>query len=361
MRLFIFCFLLSAHVFATELRTFDFYKQNFSLLSIDLDKIENLNKENSSDDLKNAIDDMGILKKHFDSISNSLELDVLLSAAQKNGWMNVLRKTKELSSSCEEPSFNIELCKSGAEELLNFSQSSNLSLGNKDFIKKFLTSFIVQISTQKVVNPTFIEKFNKDMVSANFEFNNRLNTVKTKEIPSLEYSSSFEAASIPTKNIRYSEFVAVVSVFSAALLMILVFMHFSNKKIIKNFYVKLFTVAQKRNIQLKIFGNLPTSETKFLKIFQTPLLNTIYLSKSVSNKAQINLKMKDKRISVEIHYDTSRSIQQVIGLEKEKAFKESLKVLQDMVKMNSGEFLYMNHFNSFGDIVQSGIIIHLPS
>jgi hypothetical protein len=361
MRLILVCLILSTNVFAGELSTFDFYKKSLSLLSSDLEKIENLNKEKSSDELKAAIDDMSILKKYFALLSSPLKLDLLLSTAQANGWMNVLRKTKELSNSCEQTDVIIELCKTNTEELLSFSQSSNLSVGNKVFIKKFLTSYIVQINALEVINPAFIQKFNNDIDGANRELNSRLNPVKAEASPSLKIAPTPDAVSISTKKLRYSEYIIFASILCMIFFMILIFKNFSSKKIIKNFYAKLFTVAKKNNVHLRIFGHLPISQVNFLKIFQTPILNTIYLSRSVSNKAQINFKKKDKSISFEIHYDTSRSIQQVIGLEKEKAFEESLKVLQDMTKMNSGEFLYMNHFNSFGDIVRSGVIINLPN
>ncbi|MBY0415792.1 MAG: hypothetical protein K2Q18_16580, partial [Bdellovibrionales bacterium] len=133
------------------------------------------------------------------------------------------------------------------------------------------------------------------------------------------------------------------------------------EQMVKEFYTLLFTLSKKANIQLKVFGKLTSSEAKLIKGIQLPFLNSLYLSRAVANKSEVRFKTKKNNIvSIEVNYLSSRSIQNVMSLPKESAFKESMEKLQIGIESIGGEFVISNRFNSFGELIQSSMLIHLP-
>lgn len=361
MRFLLVLILLSFNANANTIGTFDKYKGNFDLLNQDIKRMESVQQKNSNALAAEMLKDMIVFKSHFDYIASPLSLADLNQDAKDNGWSNLQRMSGELQSVCEGAGQSLAGCKAGLEQIRLLAFNSKLSAENKDSIYSFIDDYILQIKAFEIVNPTFIARFNK-----NAEVINTKIQAATKKVVETE------SAVAPVERIPATELIAEDIVltkthyffFILAISFIMIAAHFyrnfRNQKTVTTFYSKLFTLAKKSNIQLRVFGSLTTAHVALVKKIQLPFLNSVYLSRAVSNNAQVKFKNKKNNVSIEVSFITSRSLQNVMDMPKEKAFKESVEALQAAVESDGGEFVYSNRFNSLGELVQSSLVLHMP-
>lgn len=362
MRLFILLSLISFGVSAETIRTFEKYKNNFELLNHDISRMESVLQKNNNSLAADMLKDMTTLKLQFDHVTNPLSLTDLAQDAQDHGWMNLQRMAKELAPACDSSSAaNTAACKTGLDQIRSFAFNSKLSPENKDSIYSFLDDYTVQMKAFEVINAGFIARFNKNAAA----INTKIEEASKKQTTSVAISSSAPAVTGTTaiaNDLQRSK--AEYFFFVLALGIILYGANYlrnlKNEKTVNSFYSKLFTLAKKSNIQLRVFGNLTTTHVSLVKKIQLPFLNSVYLSRAVSNNAQVKFKNKKNNVSIEVSFTTSRSLQNVMEMPKEKAFKESVEALQTAVESDGGEFVYSNRFNSLGELVQSSLILHMP-
>jgi hypothetical protein len=362
MRLFILLSLISFGVSAETIRTFEKYKNNFELLNHDISRMEGVLQKNNNTLAAEMLKDMTTLKLQFDHIANPLSLNDLAQDAQDHGWMNLQRMSKELAPACETSAAqNTAACKSGLSQMRSFAFNSKLSAENKDSIYSFLDDYSAQMKAFEVITPAFIARFNKNSAAINAkieEATKKLTPPVALTAKSEEVSGTTAIANdLDRSKTEYFFFVLALGVilYGANFLR-----NLKNEKTVNSFYSKLFTLAKKSNIQLRVFGNLTTTHVSLVKKIQLPFLNSVYLSRAVSNNAQVKFKNKKNNVSIEVSFTTSRSLQNVMEMPKEKAFKESVEALQAAVESDGGEFVYSNRFNSLGELVQSSLILHMP-
>lgn len=358
MRLFILLSLISFNVFADGLGSFEKYKENFPLLLNDINRMETVVQKNDSPLYKDMLKDMNVFRVNYDHLSNPLKLESFYQDAVDNGWLNIQRMTKELIPLCEsQTNKNIVLCKTGLDQMRAFALGSKLSVDNKESLATFIDDYVSQLNAFNLINAEFISNFNKNSEAINLKIKEAAQKIPPMVVKIRPVSTP---AVVMTKEIYSGK--ENYLLFGAGIALVLGMgiygLNLRKKKIIKDFYAKLFTLAKKNNIQLKVFGQI--SEAKLVDKIQLPFLNTIYLSRGVSNKAQVKFKNKGSNVSVEVNYATSRAIQNVMSLPKEKALKDGLESLQQIVEMNGGEFVFSNRFNSLGELVQSSFLLHLP-
>lgn len=355
--------LISFNVAADTLGNFEKYKNNLASLSSDIKKLEMIVQKDNEPLFVEMLDDMNLLKTQFDHISHPLTLKDLYQDSIDNKWANVQKMSKELISLCENSDTQDQAsCKVGLEKMKVFILNSKLTDTNKDSTTSFIEEYLSQLNALNLINESFVVNFNKNANSINLKIM-EASKVAVPEVVVVKPS----VPKIPiasTKQESESSWEIGYILFSLAAIGLVVggviFVKSQKKKILKDFYTKIFLIAQKGNINLKVFGSLSVDEVELVKKIQMPLLNSIYLSRSVSNKAQVKFKNTKIKLSIEVDYLTSRSIQSVMELPKEKNFKDSLIELQAVVEDCGGELIYSNRFNPVGELIQSSLMLRLP-
>jgi hypothetical protein len=376
MRLFIFMSLISFNVFAEGLASFETYKANFPLLQKDITRMEALVQKNDSPQYVEMLKNMTSFKENYDHLSNTLSLQAFNDDAKTNRWANLVKMSQELMASCESANASAEACKAGLEKMKAFTLASNLSALNKESVTTFIDDYVLQVDAFALINSEFIANFNKNSEAINL----KIKEVQEKSRPDQTRPISVQAApavkervihmpknpvlvmeeSSPFFSFGKEALYAVMALLAFCGIGYVAYKNFKQKQMVKMFYSKLFTLAKKNNVHLKIFGSITPREAKMVETIQHSFLNAVYLSRSVSNKAQIKFKNRGKNLAVEVNYVTSRSIQNIITLPKETSFKESVEELQSVIEENGGEFMFTNHFNSLGELIQSSMLFSLP-
>jgi hypothetical protein len=344
MRLIIFLLLFSTNLFADGVATFEKYKDNLPLLINDISRMETVVQKNNSPIYQEFLREMNLLKNNFGHISNPLKLEKFYEDAKENRWINIGRMTKELIASCESPrSRNLVLCKNGLEQMKNFTQNANLSEENKNSIATFVDDYISQVNAMSIIDPEFITNFNKYSLMINIKIQESAAkipqmVVKVKPITKTALlSKSFYDGK--------ENYLALGFVFFILMSFSMYFFLSRKNKIIENFYKNIFSLSKKNNLNLKMFGKLSNRDAKFIKRIEASFLRTLDFSKSLSSSAQIKIKSRDNNTLIEVNYFTSRAIQNVITLQREKSLKESLSSLQETVEAGGGELIFSSRFN----------------
>lgn len=360
MRLIILLSLISMSAFAEGFGSYQNYRENFNLLVSDISKLEARIQKNNSPVLTEMLKDMSFLKSQYDHLANPLKLEAFHQDAVDNKWFNLEKMSKELIPVCDSNSNKLAQCKSGLEQMKTFALNSKLSQDNKDSLVAFIDDYLSQMNAFAIVNQDFIDKFNKNVNAVNLNLKeDSAKLVKQAIVPVLIPSDTFVVTEAAP---RHNNSEIIFFTFAVGILLVAGFFYNASKKnkLIKGFYSKIFTLAKKNNLHLKVFGNLSKNQSKLIELIQMPFLNAVYLSRGVSSRAQIKFRNKTHNVSIEVNYATSRSIQNVMMLPKEKGLKESLETLQATVEAAGGEFVFSNRFNSIGELVQSSVILHLP-
>lgn len=359
MHLFVFLFIFCSKIFANDLSTFETYKQNLPLLLNDISQVEKISAQDHSQLYLDMLDKMNLLKSEFDHLSNLLTLDVLMNDAKANNWVNIAKMTNELVLVCEsKTSQDLAICKKGLNKIKSLAINSKLTDESKDSITTFIDDYSLQVGAMEKINADFVSRFNTNAEIINVKLKQ---PVIPNNLPSEEKQFLYSKTHLTNFFKQHQkDFFMLTLIIILLVSMRYFYLKVKNYRVIKDFHIKLFTLAKKNNLTLKVFGKLSSKEASYLSNIQLPFLNAIYLSRSVSNKANINFKNRSKNISIEVNYFTSRAIQNVILLPKEKNLKESIDTLQDIVEKCGGEFVFSNRFNSFGELIQSSFSMHLP-
>ncbi len=359
MRLIICFFIFSFSAYADGLESFEKYKENFPLLLNDISRMEEVVKKNNAPLYQEMLTSMVLIKNQYDHLSNPLNLKSFHDDSAEKGWRNIERMSGALISTCESrDSKNNILCQNGLEEIKTLTQNSKLSDDNKEAVIVFIDDYLLQLNAMKNLNEDFISHFNQNAESINKKIKESANkipkiVVKVKPVSGLVIS----APSISFEKINYYILALFVFVFSYIFFFVL---NISRNRIINKFYTSLFTVGKKNNLYLKVYGKLLAGDSKLVNKFQMSLLNTVNLSRGISNKAHIKFKTQADNLIVEVNFFSVRAIQTVTSIPKEKLLKESLVTLQEVVESLGGEFVFTNRFDSMGELVQSSLLLQLP-
>jgi hypothetical protein len=299
MRLFILLSLVSFGVSAESISTFEKYKTNFQLLAHDISRMEGVLQKNSNSLAADMLKDMTTLKGQFDYIATPLSLNDLAQDAQDHGWLNLQKMSKDLTSVCDSGAAqNVSACKVGLDQIRAFAFNSKLSPENKDSIYSFLDDYSAQMKAFEIINEGFIARFNKNAMAINAKVQDASKKLVPVSKVLVSEDSKESAATLIANDMERSktEYFLFVLALGAALVGGKYVRNLRNEKTVNSFYSKLFTLAKKSNIQLRVFGNLTSTHVSLVKKIQLPFLNSVYLSRAVSNNAQV--KLKDKKNNV---------------------------------------------------------------
>jgi hypothetical protein len=359
MRFLILLSLISFNVFSSDLKSFEEYRNNFQLFSSDITKVAAIAERSESPIYKDMLQDMNKFKDQYDHLATPLKLADFHQDAVDNGWVNLQKMSKELIPLCETSgSQSSSFCKNGLERMRMFALNSKLADSIKESLSAFIDDYLLQITAFEMINKDFITKFNNNVKAINLS----LQTPIQKHLEVQITPTTVSGTSAIAKDIFASKnlYLGLISLIIIAMVGAELYKKSKKKKRITIFYGKLFKLAKKNQIQLKVFGSISPSEAGLVNNIEMPFLNSVYLSRAVSSKAQVKFKNKKNDLSIEIIYTTSRSIQSVMSMPKEKAFRDSLESLQKKVEAEGGEFSFSNSFNSIGDLVQSSLLLQLP-
>lgn len=350
----------SFNVLAYNISSLERYKENFTLLVNDISKLEEVDHLDNTNLLnKEMLSRMYLLRNNFDHLSNPLKLDFFFNDASFAGWEEVAGLKNNLIKQCESNTTQgYATCKEGLFKIKKIILNSNLLADKKESIDLFIDNYILQVNAFGIINIDFINNFNKNSIALNLNKKNIQNT----------FSNTLETDEEKPeyKNIKTSSSSIVGQLFfvfiSLLLLLVSIIYYFKvkNVKRMKAIYFNIFTVAKANSLELKIFGQLGHKEVKIIEKVQLDLLSIVKQSRAISEKSHIKFKKNEGSVLVEVNYFTSRAIQNIISMPKEKSLNTNIIQLQEIVNKNGGEFTFMNKFNSFGDLVESGFSFSLP-
>ena len=350
-------FCLSFNVFAENFSSVEEYKENFSLLKNDINKLEKDNQLSNNSLKKEMLETMYLFRKQFDYLSNPLKLEVFSAEAKTNGWETIAESSKDLISTCEiKTSIELTECKNGLIKIKNFILNSKFLSNKKDAFVIFVDNYLLQLEAQVIINDEFVNTFNKRSSALN------LINKKNDDSVAINISANKEFVSI---NNEFEEFSGKEKMFFITIILLLLVGAFVSyykikiKRRMKAVYYNLFTIAKINNLQLKMYGRLRYKEVNTIEPIQLNLLKIIKLSRAISRNLSIKFKNDKGRILIEVNYVSARAIQNIISLPKEKLLNENMLKLQEIVENSGGEFIFMNQFNSFGDLVESGFSFYL--
>ena len=369
-------FFFSLNIFASDFRTFDDYKNNNALLSSDIERLEAMVSTHQELIYSEMLKQLKLILVNYERMNPRLSLNALMKDMSENGMQVTSKKIKDLIPFCEGEKMNKEQCVVKLNELIFFISQSNLAPDEKVSINSFIDSYLVELKHLAVFDQAFISSFNANISKLNqLETKNKVYPIVVKVIPlkgalPQKRVAQPKQANLPAKiflnNTLRDWFELLKNDWKAIGLFVFVLLTFfsfrifykrkTKKDSVELVYARLFNIAQKNKIQIRLFGHIHFEEVGPFGKIEKPLLESLYHLKSAIPEIHIKFKRRKKEFKIEALFLSNRSISSL----KENVLIEKIDYLQNAVSVSGGQLNFTNYFNTKGEIINSNLNIVLP-
>lgn len=274
----------------------------------------------------------------------------LLNLSRTNRWTNIEKFTGELAIKCHPDASEKEICSEFANRFNVFIAESRLLTQNKNLIiglvKNIENDYLKNISLKLDQ-----KKIEENKLKAQI-FNNQLAIQRKKKkvtVPSPQMTSVFSAR---------STIISILVVLSLAVFILTwkIIATLIDNRYLRKFQSQLFSNSKKYGINLRISGNPNSHDVKTMKKISTPINMMICEAKAITNNLELKFEKKDQKLSLEVTFFTSKSLDFFSRPNMQSKLDQSLLAFQENILKHGGSLTVVTNFSKVGEIKQTTLL-----
>jgi hypothetical protein len=277
-------------------------------------------------------------------------LSQLLTLSKTNRWENVVKLTGELAIKCHPDASVKETCSEFANNFNVFVAESSLLTQNKNII----ITLVKNIENEYLKNISF--KLDQKKIEENKlkkqVLNNQLTSQREKKILTVrspKMTSIFSARSI---------IISILVALSIAVFILTwkIVATLIDNRYLRKFQSQLFANSKKYGINLKISGNPNSHDVKTMKKISSPINMMISEAKAITNNLELKFEKKDHKLSLEVTFLTSKSLDFFSRPNMQSKLDQSLLAFQENILKHGGSLTVVTNFSKVGEIKQTTLL-----
>lgn len=303
------------------------------------------------------------IRDNHSAYENLSGFNQAFTMASNNNWVHVIAALDKIKTACTASTTAGDNCFIELSSFDDFVDSRNMSDANKIFMKSSIDSYSKHLQAKLLLN----EKFIRETDALLNEYRNVLTkpemplvTVKIEPAKSAPMVAiqKLAAARIPEQPMAFSWWWVGAG---AALILgaagNIMRKRIRAKRVIRDFYGRIFFKVRKNTYKTKIFGNIQLQNSRKAVKIETEYLNFVSTIDSLKANVDIKFKNRDKKLVIETLVYTSNPIQEFIKTDETKTISKSIADLESRVFALGGEVSISNLIDQTGKIVNSSITL----